>query len=214
VSSYSINKGPTTIFNATETAGYQFQQKLFQSARLNDSVPHTIVVTLINNGTFFIDYFLVIPSSSLAGPTTVSGADSSATASAGDRSQSSRVSLGPAVGGALGGFALLIVAILAVWLCCKRRRKDKNQRSEWIFFRSCVTCAMNIFIIIIHRGSCVSCPFRYSCIGTAVFLSTSYYCPNVRFGGYTTIIQNCSAIYSLSPRRFTSTHGFTGTTKL
>jgi len=140
VSSYSINKGPTTIFNATETAGYQFQQKLFQSAELNESVPHTIVVTLINNGTFFIDYFLIIPSggsttsvtSSLAGSMTVSGADSSATVSAGDRSQSSRVPLGPAVGGALGGLALLIVAVLAVWLCCKRGRKDKNQKNDYV----------------------------------------------------------------------------------
>jgi len=124
VSSYSVDGGPTTIFNATETAGYQFQQKLFQSATLNDSAPHTIVVTLVNNGTFFIDYFLVIP----AGATSTS-APSSNTAGAGDQSHSSRVPLGPAVGGTLGGLALLIIAILAFLLCYKRR-KDKNQKHD------------------------------------------------------------------------------------
>ena len=139
VSSYRINNGPTTIFNATETAGYQFQQKLFQSARLNESVPHTLVVTLVNNGTFFIDYFLVVPvgvtsaSASSSNPTaltTVSSADSSTTAGAGLQSHS-RLSVGPVVGGTLGGVALLMIAILAVLLCW--RRKDKDQKRQWKF---------------------------------------------------------------------------------
>jgi hypothetical protein len=144
LSSYSVDGGPTTIFNATETAGYQFQQKLFQSSTLNDSVPHTIVVTLDNNASFFIDYFLVIPTGTtsntsksapsshpftLTAPMTVSGAVSSTTAGTGAQSHSNTVPLGPAVGGALGGLALLIISILAVFLCCKRR-KDKNQKSE------------------------------------------------------------------------------------
>ena len=143
VSSYSIDDGPTTTFNATEKAGYQFQQKLFQSDTLTGSTPHTIVATLVNNATFFIDYFLVIPTanststsglssnspSSLVGPVTVSGADSTITASAGPQSHSTRNSLGPIVGGTLGGLVLVIFAILAFLFCCKRR-KDKNQMSE------------------------------------------------------------------------------------
>jgi hypothetical protein len=178
LSSYSVDGGPTTIFNATEMATYQFQQKLFESARLTDSGTHTIVVTLVNNGSFFIDYFLIIPSvtgatsisasssnpTSLTGTTTVAGASAqphssrvslassessnpssltgttmtvggansptlsstTVTAGAGAQSHPSRVSLGPAVGGALGGLVLLIIAILAIFLCFKRR-KDKNQ---------------------------------------------------------------------------------------
>ena len=142
MSSYAINKGPTTIFNATEKAGYQFQQKLFQSARLNESVPHTLVVTLVNNGTFFIDYFLIVPSgvasssasttSNPTGLTTVSGADSTTTAGAGAQSHSSRLSIGPVVGGTIGGLVLLIIAISVVLLCCKRR-KDKDQIRELKF---------------------------------------------------------------------------------
>ena len=125
VSSYRINNGPTTIFNATEKAGFQFQQKLFQSAELSDSVPHTIVVTLVNNATFFIDYFLVVP----AGATTSSN-PTPTTTDAGAQSHASRVSVvGPAVGGALGGLALLIIAVLAI-LLCRKRRKDKNQKRE------------------------------------------------------------------------------------
>ena len=132
VSTYIIDRGRVNTFNATEKAGYQFQQKLFQSAPLNDTAPHTIVVTLINNGTLFIDYFLIIPAgssttstssseantSSLAGPTTSAGADSQS---------SSRVTLGAALGGSLGGLALLIIAVLAFLLCWKRR-KTKNPR--------------------------------------------------------------------------------------
>ena len=145
LSSYSIDGGPTTTFNATEQAGFQFQQKLFQSATLTNSTPHTIVVTAVNNASFFIDYFLVIPAgatststssstpsstpSSSTVSTTVSTSDSSTTASAGAQTQSTRVSLGPVVGGTLGGLALLIIAILAFFLCCKRRR-DKNQMRE------------------------------------------------------------------------------------
>ena len=187
LSSYSVDGGPTTIFNATEMATFQFQQKLFETTTLTDSGTHTIVVTLVNSGTLFIDYFLIIPSgatstsasssnpSSLTGTMTVAGVDastlsstttgagaqphssrvslasseslntssltdatitltgadsptlSSTTASAGAQSQSSRVSLGPAVGGTLGGLVLLIIAILAFFLCFKRR-KDKNLR--------------------------------------------------------------------------------------
>ena len=125
LSSYSVDGGTATTFNATEKVGYQFQQKLFQSATLSDSGPHTIVATLENNGTFFIDYFLVIP----AGATlTSSGVDSSTTAGAGARSHSSRVPLGPVVGGTLGGIALLIIAVLAFLLCCKRRKEKKQMR--------------------------------------------------------------------------------------
>ena len=138
VSSYSIDNGSTTIFNATESAGFQFQQKLFQSARLNESISHTIVVTLVNNGTYFIDYFLIVPSdattsTSASSLASSSATDSSSTAGAvnGSQSHSSRVSLGPVVGGTLGGLALLIIiAILAFLLCCKKRRKDKNRMRE------------------------------------------------------------------------------------
>ena len=97
-------------------------------------------MTLVNNGSFFIDYFLVIPAGATStfasssnpppltnSPTTVASADSSSTtAGAGAESHSSRVSLGPAVGGTLGGLALLIFSIFAIFLCCKRR-KDKNK---------------------------------------------------------------------------------------
>jgi len=142
LSSYSIDGGPSTTFNATEKVAYQFQQKLFQSATLNDSAPHTIVVTLDNDASFFIDYFLVIPAgatstsasssnpSTVTGPMTVFSAVSSTTASTGAQSPSSRVPLGPAVGGTLSGLALLIVAILAVWLCCKRRKENKKNDSQ------------------------------------------------------------------------------------
>ena len=145
LSSYSIDGGPTTIFNATEAAAFKFQQKLFQSATLTDSGSHTLVATLVNNGTFFIDYFLVIPPtlSSTSTSTTTSASTSassstplmSTTASAGAQSQSNtttnnRVALGPAVGGSLGGLALLImIAILAV-LFRRKRRKDKDHMRE------------------------------------------------------------------------------------
>ena len=165
VSSYSIDNGSTTIFNATESAGFQFQQKLFQSARLNESISHTIVVTLVNNGTYFIDYFLIVPSDATTSTSASSSAtDSSTTAGAvnGSQSHSSRVSLGPVVGGTLGGLALLIIAILAFLLCCKKRRKDKNRmRESNLFSIVCWTC-IELFCIIHRRFSGVSWSFSYS----------------------------------------------------
>ena len=144
LSSYSIDGGPTTTFNATEAAAFIFQQKLFQSATLTDSTPHTLVVTLVNNGTLFIDYFLVIPSTSSSSAVVTSTSTRTGTISstfsstlststgAGGQFQSNKVSIGGAVGGSLGGLALLIVAILAVWMC-RKRPKDKNQMRELIF---------------------------------------------------------------------------------
>jgi hypothetical protein len=191
LSSYSVDGGPSTIFNATEAATYQFQQKLFQSATLTDSASHTLVVTLVNNGTLYLDYFLVIPSTSTTTSSSSAGASSSnpssvtgtmmvggvgsstlsstlsTTTGAGAQSQSNRVTIGAAVGGSLGGLALLIIAVLAVFFC-RKRRKDKNLR-ELIFllFRSC-ELAMNIFIS--HRrfsGSGAPCPFHYSRLADA-----------------------------------------------
>ena len=138
LSSYSIDDGPTTTFNATEVAAYKFQQKLFQSATLTDSTPHTIVVTLVNNGTFFIDYFLVIPSttSSSAGVTSTSTSPSSTLSTTtvigpGGQFRFNRGPIiGAAMGGILGGFVLLTIAILTVWLCRKKRPKNKNQIRE------------------------------------------------------------------------------------
>ena len=142
MSSYSIDGGNETIFNATEQVGYQFQQKLFQSATLNDSIPHTIVVTLVNNGTFFIDYFLIVPAGgaiSTSASSSVSAAGSSTTAGAGARPHQILVPLGPVIGGTLCGFALIVIAILAFFLC-RRRRKDKKNRmreSNFLLLRLC-----------------------------------------------------------------------------
>ena len=109
-------------------------------------------MTLVNDASFFIDYFLVIPagatststsvtssnlnpsSQALTASSTVSGADSSTTPSAITQS-TSRVPIGPIVGGTLGGLALLIIAILAFLLCRKRRKpKDKNLRESKLLF--------------------------------------------------------------------------------
>ena len=154
VSSYSINDGPTTVFNATENAGYQFrnfQQQLFQSPTLNDSVTHTIVVTLVtsNNDTFSIDYFLIVPAggaTSTSASSSVSS-DSSTIASASASAQSNPmvlVPLGPVVGGTLCGLALIVIAILA-FLLCRRRRKDRNRKREsnFLLFRFCGELALN-----------------------------------------------------------------------
>ena len=156
VSSYIINDGPTTIFNATENAGYQFrnfQQQLFQSPTLNDSVPHTIVVTLVtsNNDTFSIDYFLIVPAggaTSTSASSSVSTADSSSTTASASASAQSNpmvlVPLGPVVGGTLCGLALIVIVILA-FLLCRRRRKDKNRKREsnFMLFRFCGELALN-----------------------------------------------------------------------
>ena len=152
VSSYIINDGPTTVFNATENAGYQFrnfQQQLFQSPTLNDSVSHTIVVTLVtsNNDTFSIDYFLIVPAggaTSTSVSSSVSTAGSSTTAGAGARPHQILVPLGPVIGGTLCGFALIVIAILA-FLLCRRRRKDKNRKRESnsLLFRFCGELALN-----------------------------------------------------------------------
>ena len=151
VSSYSIDGGNETIFNATEQTGYQFQQKLFQSATLNDSVPHTIVVTLVNNGTFFIDYFLIVPAGgaiSTSASSSVSTAGSSTTTGAGARPHQILVPLGPVIGGTLCGFALIVIAILAFFLCRRRRRDKKNRirESNFLLFNCVVELALNFFM--------------------------------------------------------------------
>ena len=148
VSSYSINNGPTTIFNATEKAGYQFQQKLFQSAELDDTVPHTIVVTLVNNGTFFIDYFLIVP----AGATSTSATSSSTTTGAGAQSNSSGsagLRVGPIVGGTISGVLLIIIVVILALLLRRKRRKDKNRKRE-SFFGRVVELALNFFFYMYH----------------------------------------------------------------
>ncbi|KAF8816634.1 hypothetical protein BYT27DRAFT_7181457 [Phlegmacium glaucopus] len=134
LSSYSIDNGTATTFNASEQAAFVFQQKLFQSAPLSASTPHTLVATLDNNATFFIDYFLITPvvsstssSATSSSSSTLSTTSTIPTASSSAQSHSSKVPLGPVLGGTLGGVALLIIAIFVFWFS-RRRLKDENQR--------------------------------------------------------------------------------------
>ncbi|KAF8813975.1 hypothetical protein BYT27DRAFT_7248545 [Phlegmacium glaucopus] len=141
LSSYSVDDGPATILNVSKQVAFQFQQKLFQSAPLSTSTPHTLVATLDNNATFFIDYFLITPVASSTSSPASSSSDSStlsatsslltmSTASSSAQSHSSKVPLGPVSGGTLGGVALLIIAIIAVFAVWRSRKrlKDENQR--------------------------------------------------------------------------------------
>jgi hypothetical protein len=143
LSSYSIDNEPAGTFNATEQAAFVFQQKLFQSAPLSASTPHTLVATLVNNATFFIDYFLItsvasstssLALSSTSDLSTASTTSSLPTASSSAQSQSSTNGPphGPVLGGILGGVALLIIAIFVVWFGRKRLKllKDENQNRE------------------------------------------------------------------------------------
>jgi hypothetical protein len=144
LSSYSVDGGPTAIYNATEQAQFQFQKNFFQSGPL---VPgsHTLVVTHLNsNARFFIDYFLIIPPNSTITlaptstlPTSATSSSTSAVVtapSAGDgmKSHSSTAPTAAIIGGSLGGLALIGIAGLVFWLI-RKRMKNTHQRREQNF---------------------------------------------------------------------------------
>jgi len=132
LSSYSVDGGPTTTYNATVQPQFQFQQNFFQSGTLTPA-SHTLVVTyLTSNGRYFIDYFFITPSNSPITATSTSPVSSSSssvsTSITAGNSHSSGVRIAPIVGGSLGGLALIIIMVLVVlviWL--RNKRVKKNQ---------------------------------------------------------------------------------------
>jgi len=137
LSSYSIDAGPTTTYNATEQPAYQFQQNFFQSGPLESS-PHTLVVTqLTNDARLIIDYFVIIPPNSsitLAQtstlPTSATLPSTSAVVAPPPGGDGAKNPAAAIIGGTLGGLALIGIAALAFWLIRKRAKNNHQQREQ------------------------------------------------------------------------------------
>ncbi|KDR67432.1 hypothetical protein GALMADRAFT_147205 [Galerina marginata CBS 339.88] len=139
--SFSVDDGPPMTHNIAELPVFQFQQNVFQSDSLAPST-HTLVVTLENRASFFLDYFLVIPLDSTSSTTLAATTSPSAPPTTSEPSlshpsptmsavadanfHSKGVPIDTIVGGTLGGFALLCIAILAVWLGYQRGKSKGN----------------------------------------------------------------------------------------
>lgn len=124
ISSYSIDGGNATTFNASKILqDVQYQRQFFQSKELTPA-NHTIVITTLSDNAYFIlDYIAITPlvdtapiSSSIVPYSTISPVASSKV----------ERSLGPIIAGILGGLALLIVAFIAFSLF----RRRANNRSD------------------------------------------------------------------------------------
>ena len=135
LSSYSVDNGPTTTYNATEQSAYQFQQIFFQSGPLEPS-PHTLVVTqLTSNARLIIDYFIIIPPNSsitLAPtsmmPTSVTSSSTSAVIAPPPGGDSARTPAAAIIGETLGGLSLIGIVALVFWLIRKRAKNNHQQR--------------------------------------------------------------------------------------
>ncbi|KDR71972.1 hypothetical protein GALMADRAFT_143327 [Galerina marginata CBS 339.88] len=114
---HGLDNGPAVLYNATEQPQFQFQKNLFQSGPLTPA-SHTLVVThLANNANFFVDYFLVTPPDSSITLAPTGGID---------KSHSGGVPIAAIVGGSLGGFALIVVAVFVLWHRQKRAKHRTN----------------------------------------------------------------------------------------
>ncbi|PPQ78925.1 hypothetical protein CVT25_002401 [Psilocybe cyanescens] len=155
VSSYSVDNGSKTIFNATEIGNVQYQQKFFDSGALSPA-SHTLTITILSNdATYFLDYFTITPTDALVDPSPSSplfSSSSSSPFSSTTPSSSGATTTGPnsssgvpltssglqsktfstshvraIVGGAVGALAFLIFASFA-FLFLRKRRRDQKAR--------------------------------------------------------------------------------------
>jgi len=133
ISSYSIDGGNATIFDAGKlTAQVQQRQQFFQSKELT-AANHTLVITsLADNAYFVLDYIAITPIVSPTVPALVPSSTlnlSSTSILSGTSSpvpsSEAKLPLGPIIGSALGGFALLVVAF-AAFMFFRRRRNSRS----------------------------------------------------------------------------------------
>jgi len=151
ISSYSIDGGAEETYNATILQNIQYQLQFFQSKGLT-LASHTLVITILTeDARFFLDYISVTPnvtaspplSSSLApylsASSTLTPRVSSRTAPAVITTLSAttpsldsakdKLPVGPIIGGALGGLALLTFAFIGfmfLWKKSKDRSYEMN----------------------------------------------------------------------------------------
>jgi len=124
-----MDGGTATIFNTTIQKTVRYQHLLFKSNELNPT-SHTLVITTLSDDTYFLDYIEVTPPVTATPSLTLFGASTLATVPLGTTSpvvsSKAGLPLGPIIGGALGGLAILIFAFVLV----HRRSNNRSHYGE------------------------------------------------------------------------------------
>lgn len=137
---------PSFIFTATPEEDSNFQQPFFSSDPNLSDGPHLLTITLDNDtivdGTagFWVDFFVVgrpVPSTSPSPSTSASASES-------ECHRRSSVSVGPVIGGVVGGVALLVLLTGILFMYFRRRQKRRRSLGSC---DSCEFCFIPDFLV-------------------------------------------------------------------
>ncbi|KAJ7717018.1 hypothetical protein B0H16DRAFT_448431 [Mycena metata] len=129
--SISIDKGPAVLYAApVQPTTVTSNNLMFNSGDIAEG-NHTLVVTLQNANTLWLDYLLVTPNSPGFSSSSASSAPSSSSTSKslGSNSTKKHSPTGAIVGAVLGVFALAAIAAV-LFFFCRRRRRQTHENLE------------------------------------------------------------------------------------